>query len=212
MRHVVTSPPQTAPGAAGGPPAGEAPAARGRPRSAESTEAILDTAAELLDEIGYEALTMQIVAERAGVSMATIYRRWSTKSALFADAIRRLDPLADLPDTGNPHDDLRAAMRFYARTLVEQAPDRRCQNYLAVVRSDPTVAAAYSEHVFNVMRCRLRQIVARAVGDDDPDIEARADLGPALLLYRAQVLHQPIDPEAAGDEVAELMLRPIPGV
>ncbi|HKY68694.1 MAG TPA: TetR/AcrR family transcriptional regulator [Acidimicrobiales bacterium] len=208
----MTSPPQAAHASSTptSPPPGGTP--RGRPRSAECTEAILDTAADLLDEIGYESLTMQAVAERAGVSMATIYRRWPTKSALFADAIERLDPLAALPDTGNPHDDLRAAMRFYARTLVEQEPDRRCQNYLAVVRSDPEVAKAYSEHVFNAMRCRLRQIVARAVGDDDPDIEARADLGPALLLYRAEVLHQMIDPDAAGDEVAELMLRPTPGV
>lgn len=203
----MTSSPQAAP-ASVAPPAG----ARGRPRSAECTEAILETAADLLDEVGYEALTMQAVAERAGVSMATIYRRWPTKSALFVDAIARLDPLAGLPDTGDPQSDLRAAMRFYARTLVEQAPDRRCQNYLAVVRSDPEVAQAYSEHVFNGMRVRLRQIVARAVGEDDPDIEARADLGPALLLYRAEVLHQPLDPEAAGDEVAELMLRPTPGV
>jgi AcrR family transcriptional regulator len=211
MRHPVTSPPQAA-HASPCNPASPAPPARGRPRSAESTEAILDTAADLLDEVGYESITMQDVAERAGVSMATIYRRWPTKSMLFVDAVQRLDPLAGRPDTGNPQVDLRAAMRFYARTLVEQEPDRRCQNYLAVVRTDPEVAKAYSEHVFNAMRCRLRQIGARAVGEDDRDIEARADLGPALLLYRAEVLHQQIDPDSAGDEVAELMLRPTPGV
>ena len=207
----MTSPPQAAP-ASPRPPGSPVTPARGRPRSAESTEAILDTAADLLDEVGYERLTMQDVAERAGVSMATIYRRWPTKSTLFVDAVQRLDPLVGLPDTGNPQADLRVAMRFYARTLVEQEPDRRCQNYLAVARTDPEVAQAYSEHVFNAMRCRLRQIVARAVGEDDPDIEARADLGPALLLYRAEVLHQAIDPDTAGDEVAELMLRPTPGI
>jgi hypothetical protein len=45
------------------------------------------------------------------------------------------------------------------------------------------------------------------VGEDDPDLDARADLGPALLLYRAQVLRQLDDPDAAGDEAAALMLR-----
>ena len=53
-----------------------------------------------------------------------------------------------------------------------------------------------------------RDLVARVVGEDDADLDARADVGPALLLYRAQLLGQIGDPDAAGDEAAELMLRP----
>lgn len=188
------------------------PAVRGRPRSAESTEAILDAAAELLDEVGYEDLRMQQVADRAKVGLATIYRRWPTKPALFADAVRRTDPFADLPDTGDPAADLAAAMRFYARTLsAADCPARPCQNFIAVAGSEPSVAAAYKDHVFSAMRERLRGLVARVVGDDDPDLDARADLGPALLLYRAQFLGDVGDPDVAGDEAAELMLRPSRG-
>jgi AcrR family transcriptional regulator len=181
---------------------------RGRPRSAESTEAILDAAAELLDEVGYEDIHMQHVADRAKVGLATIYRRWPTKSALFAEAVRRTDPLAALPDTGDAAEALVAAMRFYARILgADSVPDRRCQNFLAVVRSDPEVKAAYRDHVFHRMRGRLRELIAKVVGDDDPDLDARADLGPALLLYRREFLGQIEDPDAAGDEAAALMLR-----
>jgi AcrR family transcriptional regulator len=186
--------------------AADAPS-RGRPRNAESTEAILHAAAELLDEIGYEDLHMQHVADRAKVGLATIYRRWPTKAALFADAVRCTDPLAGLPDTGDPVADLAAGMRSFAWSLVEPRADRSCQNFLAVVRSEPSVAAAYSDHVFRTVRHRLRELVARVVGEDDPDLDARADLGPALLLYRAQVLRQLDDPDAAGDEAAALMLR-----
>jgi AcrR family transcriptional regulator len=185
------------------------PATRGRPRSAESTEAILDAAADLLDEVGYEELHMQQVADRAKVGLATIYRRWPTKTALFVDAVKRTDPFSDLPDTGDPAADLVAAMRFYARTLADaDCPARPCQNFLAVARAEPEIAAAYSEHVFMAMRCRLRGLVAGVVGDDDPDLDARADVGPALLMYRAQFLGEIGDPDAAGDEAAELMLRP----
>ena len=84
----------------------------------------------------------------------------------------------------------------------------RCQNFLAVVGSEPSVAEAYSDHVFRTVPRRLGEVVARGVGDDDPDLDARTDLGPALLLYRAQVLRQLDDPDAAGDEAAALMLRP----
>jgi AcrR family transcriptional regulator len=181
---------------------------RGRPRNAESTEAILAAAAQVLDEVGYEDVHMQQVADRAKVGLATIYRRWPTKQALFAAAVRRLNPLAGLPDTGDPAADLAAGMRYYARSLAEPHEDRRCQNLLAVVHSEPELAAAYTECVFAAQRRRLRELVAQVVGDDDPDLDARADLGPALLLYRAQVLGQLDDPDAAGDEVAALMLRP----
>jgi AcrR family transcriptional regulator len=182
---------------------------RGRPRSAQSTEAILDAAAQLLDEIGYEDIHMQHVADRARVGLATIYRRWPTKSALFAEAVRRTDPLAALPNTGDAADDLAAAMRIYAHMLGDDdsVPDRRCQNFLAVVRSDPEVKAAYRDHVFHQMRGRLRALIVKVVGEDDPDLDARADLGPALLLYRREFLGQIEDPDAAGDEAAALMLR-----
>jgi AcrR family transcriptional regulator len=184
------------------------PPGRGRPRSAECTEAILDAARALLDEVGFEDLHMQHVADRARVGLATIYRRWPTKSALFAEAVRHGDPLADLPKTGDPAADLAAAMRFYARALGDEAsPARMCQNFLAVVRSDPAVRAAYRDHVFARMRQHLRSLIAQVVGEDDRDLDARADLGPALLLYRAQFLGQIEDPDAAGDEAAALMLR-----
>jgi hypothetical protein len=84
----------------------------------------------------------------------------------------------------------------------------RCQRFLAVVRSEASVAEAYSDHVFRTVRRRLRELVARVVGEDDPDLDARTDLGPALVLYRAQVLRQLHDPDAGGDEAAALMLRP----
>jgi hypothetical protein len=74
----------------------------------------------------------------------------------------------------------------------------RCQNFLAVVRSEPAVAEAYSDHDFRTVRRRLRELVARVVGDDDPDLDARTDFGPAQL----------DDTDAAGDEAAALMLRP----
>jgi AcrR family transcriptional regulator len=185
------------------------PATRGRPRSAESTEAILDAAAELLDEVGYEDLRMQQVADRAKVGLATIYRRWPTKPDLFADAVRRTDPFADLPDTGDAAADLVAAMRFLARTLSDgDCPSRPCQNFIAVLGSEPSVADAYKDHVFTALRSRLRELVAQVVGADDPDLDARADLGPALLNYRTQFLGEIVDPDAAGAEAAELMLRP----
>jgi AcrR family transcriptional regulator len=60
---------------------------RGRPRSERASDAIFDAAAELLLEHGLDAVSMDAVAERAGVSKATIYRWWPTKETLALDAL-----------------------------------------------------------------------------------------------------------------------------
>ena len=60
---------------------------RGRPRREGADEEILAVTLEMLREIGYGALTVDAVAERAGVAKTTLYRRWPSKSALVAAAI-----------------------------------------------------------------------------------------------------------------------------
>ncbi len=52
---------------------------RGRRLSADRSDVILGTVLELLHEVGYDQLRMQDVADRAGVGLSTIYRRWPTK-------------------------------------------------------------------------------------------------------------------------------------
>ncbi len=60
---------------------------RGRPRRAGADEEILRATRELLDEDGYAAFNVDVVAERTGIAKTTIYRRWPTKGALVAAAI-----------------------------------------------------------------------------------------------------------------------------
>lgn len=68
---------------------------RGRPRREGADDQILAVALEMLREHGYGALTLDAVAERAGVAKTTIYRRWPSKSALVAAA---LPPTATLEE------------------------------------------------------------------------------------------------------------------
>jgi AcrR family transcriptional regulator len=88
---------------------------RGRPRREGADEEILSVARTLLAERGYRELTVDLVAERAGVAKTTVYRRWPSKGALIsalippagsyanANAVLRdvqtlLAPLADADD------------------------------------------------------------------------------------------------------------------
>src|SRR6202035_327517 len=106
------------------PPGGEAAAEaapRGRPRSEKAHKAVLDAAAELLLARGLSAVSMDVVAERAGVSKATIYRWWPTKETLALDAVFRA--WADTPpprDTGSLRGDLLSIIRPWARLARSQ--------------------------------------------------------------------------------------------
>jgi AcrR family transcriptional regulator len=60
---------------------------RGRPRREGADEEILRATRDLLDEGGYAAFNVDVVAERTGIAKTTIYRRWPTKGALVAAAV-----------------------------------------------------------------------------------------------------------------------------
>jgi AcrR family transcriptional regulator len=78
----------------------------GRPRSAQAHKAILDAALELLAEEGFQGLSIEDVAARAGVGKTTIYRRWSSKDELVIDAIHEIQVDLTTVDTGNFRNDL----------------------------------------------------------------------------------------------------------
>src|SRR6185437_9862089 len=95
----------------------EASAARrpGRPRSAEAHQAILEATMQALIDRGYAGMSMERVAEQAGVGKATIYRRWKGKSELVAEAIAALRIEQAPPDEGS----LRADLQQLARQQLE---------------------------------------------------------------------------------------------
>ena len=83
----------------------------GRPRSAKSHQAILKATIELLTEEGFEAMSIEAIAARAGVGKTTIYRRWASKSDLVIDALDTLRAEVPLVDTGNLRSDLIAVLQ-----------------------------------------------------------------------------------------------------
>jgi AcrR family transcriptional regulator len=83
----------------------------GRPRSAQAHKAIIDATLELLAEEGFQGLSIEAVAARAGVGKTTIYRRWSSKEELVMDAIREVQVELPVVYTGNFRNDLAAILK-----------------------------------------------------------------------------------------------------
>src|SRR5690349_4113522 len=86
---------------------GETP--KGRPRSLQAQQALFDATLALLSTEGFDTMSVDAIAERAGVGKQTIYRWWPSKDALVIDAIKSLQQTHyPVLDTGSLSQDLLA--------------------------------------------------------------------------------------------------------
>jgi AcrR family transcriptional regulator len=172
---------------------------RGRPRSERARKAILDAASELLLARGLSAVSMDAVAERAGVSKATIYRWWPTKETLALDALYT-EWAAARPhprDTGSLRGDLLSLLRPWARLAGSRPYGRVVAALLTEAQTDPVFAAEYRERFVEPRRQQAREIFRRAIerGEIPPDtkVEVALDLLYGPLYHRLLHGHAPLN-------------------
>jgi AcrR family transcriptional regulator len=159
---------------------------RGRPRSADIDAALLTATLDLAAEVGISKLSMDELAERAGVSKGAIYRRWSSKEELVIDALRSAMRPLDEVDTGT----LRSDLVLYLGELAERFREGRMNDVLPhlieVACHDDTIRSSLDDYV-QYRRTPLRAIFDRAVARGelgDVDIEALIDVVIGAFVYR----------------------------
>lgn len=164
-------------------------------RSDRSRRVILDAALALVGEVGYNKLTIEAIAARAGVGKQTIYRWWPSKAAVLLDASLALagdaeaaGEWAGFPDTG----DLAADLKYVLRATVDEFNDEKyeapARALTAAGATDPELGARFTEQLLEprlaLYEERLR--AAREAGQLAPDTDLRLTvemlLGP--LTYR----------------------------
>jgi AcrR family transcriptional regulator len=163
--------------------------APGRPRSAASHQAILRAALELLAERGFAATSMDAVADRAGVSKATIYRRWKSKHELVEELLDHLVALVQPVDTGNPRDDLLATGRAVAES---GAPGTNLLPALAgEAVTNPEFAEVFRAKLVEPRRAQIRSFLERAVESGelrrDADLDFLVDVAMGTMIFRNQI-------------------------
>jgi AcrR family transcriptional regulator len=172
---------------------------RGRPRSQKARKAVLEAAAALLLARGLSAVSMDAVAERAGVSKATIYRWWPTKETLALDALyTEWATASPYPrDTGSLRGDLRSLLRPWAKLASGRPYARVITALLTKAHTDPVFAAEYHHRVVEPRRNQARAILHRAIerGEipTDTDVETALDLLYGPLYHRLLHGHAPLN-------------------
>jgi AcrR family transcriptional regulator len=193
------------------PPPATASPQRGRPRDPQRGEAILDATIELIAEIGYDRMSIEAIAARAGVSKPTLYRRWpSGKAALVADAMRaRHDALDPPADTGGLRGDLLALIAEMDSRLRGEM--QVACGILSCLRESAELAELVRCDLTEASRERWRIPVDRAIerGELPEGFVAPtlfADVGPSLVFMRVALLDEPVGSAFATELVDDLLL------
>jgi AcrR family transcriptional regulator len=166
----------------------DVPRSRGRPRRAAARAAIIEATLELLAERGFQAATMDAIAERAGVGKNTIYRRWCSKEELVADAIHDLSAELDVLEG---EDDLHAVLlhhiRDCGRLFADPFVGRLLAGLLGELHRNPEFAAAWADRVVRPRREAIAELLRDALArgelrkGSDPDLIADLLVGPPFV-------------------------------
>jgi AcrR family transcriptional regulator len=173
----------------------------GRPRSERAHRAILQAANDLLETEGFAAVTVEAIAERAGVSKATVYRWWPNRAAVVMDGFLSIvSSEVPFPHTGRAREDIRIHMRRLAEAFSGKIGSTVAA-LIAEGQSDPELAEALRSRWLSVRRAEAREILKLGIErgelreDLDPEVAVDVLYGP--IYYRMLVGHAPLDDDFA---------------
>ncbi|MFT3942203.1 MAG: TetR/AcrR family transcriptional regulator [Ancrocorticia sp.] len=170
---------------------------RPRRRGAALVTAILEATIDELTENGYPALTMEAVAQRAGASKASLYRRWNTRAELVMDAVYRMAPMPEqIPDSGQLREDLLEVLRQTAATL-EGPPGTALRGLLAESLADSSRIHDVRTRSQGRNRKLIAEVLRRAVGRGEISeaavVPIRLEVGAALIRNQFLFRGEPLD-------------------
>jgi AcrR family transcriptional regulator len=191
-------------------PAGSLTSEGTRPRvEGDREQEIFDATLRVLEEVGYDRLTMDAVATAARASKATLYRRWNGKVALVIDALLSQKGAPDLPDTGSLRGDLLATFCGVGG-LTDHSAVATFASVLTAISRDAEFAAAFREKVIAPKAAVGRRVFERAQARgelrDGVDLDLLAPALAGICLHRLFMMGLPPDRDIIARVVDQIIL------
>jgi AcrR family transcriptional regulator len=147
---------------------------RGRPRNPDADELIRAATLRLLSEYGYDRCSIEAVADEAGVTRATVYRRYPSKADLVTESVCAMQTLPDPSQITDSRACLVWLMEQF-REGIGQADGVSIVSSLYVQRREhPDMLERFREQV--ILPGREKFLVALRAGVDRGQIRPDADL------------------------------------
>jgi AcrR family transcriptional regulator len=183
---------------------------KGRPRSVQSETAILDATLQLLEDKLLCNVTIEAIAQKAGVGKATIYKWWPSKAALALDAfLTRTRMTVEIPDTGSAKTDFTESLKSLMRFFTSKTGRVFCQ-FIAECQIDAEFAHLFREYFLTSRRNAVGVILSRAEargeirGDLDRELVLDLIYGP--MVYRLLVGQAPVN-DAEAEQLIEAIFE-----
>ena len=163
----------------------------------------------LVAEVGYDRMTVDALAARAGVSKPTIYRRWpGGKAEIIVDAIRsKHEDGGAVPDTGSLRGDLIA----YIGRATQGFDPHIAAGLIMQLQSSPELEAIFREEVICDEQRRFESLLARAAKRGEIEGEVTplfVDIPGSIIFTRSLIRREAID-DAFVEELVDRVLLPI---
>jgi len=152
----------------------------GRPTAAESAERIeklLDIAAEVFLENGFDGASVDEIARRANASKQTLYSRYPTKAELFSAVMKRRSEagFAILSDIGHSDKPIREVLETYANILIFPLIDRDTLRFLRAIIATAETFPDLAKSFWNMGPKRVYEMVPELLSDRMKKGELRRD-------------------------------------
>jgi AcrR family transcriptional regulator len=167
---------------------------RGRPPIGEHRVAVLDATRRLLAEVGYEQMTLEAVANEAGLYRRYLSRSWRSKAELVRDALFEDVVGFDVPDNGNLADDLRATVAQHVELILRPEFLRGLPALQEAFRVDRELWDSTMERHVAPPVAAFTSVLAAAVrrgeitGHLDPEVVLNTMTGALQLLARLDLM------------------------
>src|SRR4029077_4035167 len=143
------------------------PRPRGRPRSEQARQEILETAYKLLRDKGFDGVGSHEIAQVAGVSSATLYRWWKSKEEILFDAcFEHMKPVLAIPEIGSALTRLRRYV-LRAREFLVSEEGAIMARVLTGIHEDKRLRQMFLERYVNPRRQIQRGIIEDAIASGE---------------------------------------------
>ena len=182
-------------------------------RSGRAHAAILDATRELIVEVGYDSMSIEGIAGRAGVGKQTIYRWWPSKAALVLDMwTPEVEEQLGFPDTGDLAVDLTSQIGAVIGLVEDPVFSSSFRALVAESQHDEALSAQLRQRIFDprIAACKERLRKAQTVGQlaTDLDLDIAVDLFYGGFYHRYLLRVAPLTRAHAG-EIVEAALTGI---
>ena len=167
-------------------------------RSAKVHTGILEAASELVAELGYNKVSIEAIAAKAGSGKQTIYRWWPTKAHLFLELYVTLAPEMLLSvDTGTAKSDLRMLLIRLFEVYEGSPAGPILAGLISESQRNAEVADAVRKRLVVDRRSLIGSILGRGIarGEFRPDLDLNLaiDVISGVIWLRLLVGHSPLD-------------------